>query len=142
MSAAKTKTPRLLLICCEGKQTEPQYFTAVARLYRVAQRVNIRIVGNKGQHRALIDSAVAERLDRSRKYELDLDEIETWAVCDRDQMNSDLAELEAYAETKSIRLAFSDPKFEIFLLQHFKKSSTLLNGRKLDSELTKLFKQK
>lgn len=114
--------PRAMLICCEGK-TEAEYFKALRRVYRIPGFIDIRVIGQIGQHKALIDRAVEEREAYAAAHELDEGEIEYWAVCDDDGMSLRYAELERYAEDRRVRLGFSRPQFECFLLQHFEQSS-------------------
>lgn len=109
---------RLLLIMCEGK-TEKEYFEILHQVFRLPAYIRSLILGEKGQHKALIDRAVAERTKTAAEYDLDEDEIETWAVCDDDRMTCTYQELLNYAEECSVHLAFSRPQFEYFLLQHF-----------------------
>ena len=48
--------------------------------------------------------------------------MECWAVCDDDGMSLSYAALLRYSEEHDVRLAFSRPQFEAFLLQHFEQS--------------------
>ena len=125
------KIPLRILICCEGKETEPQYFDMVANLFRVAVRVNVKIFGNRGQHIKLVDSAVQLRLQIISQDGLADDEIEAWAVCDHDEMHVTISELEAYAIKNNVKLAFTNPNFEVFLLQHFTRSATNASNTEL-----------
>ena len=128
-----SQQPAMLLVCCEGKETEPQYFTILAKFLRI-QRL-VKIVGAKKQHKQLVDEAVIECEKLLREKELALGEVEVWVVCDKDSMPYPLEELEVYARKNNVNLAFSDPMFEIFLLQHFSFSSSPLKGKR---ELMKL----
>ncbi len=109
-----------LLICCEGK-TEQKYFQILQRIYRLPG-ARISIVGEKGQHMALIDRTVEERERFCDKQGFQLDEVECWAVCDDDNMPWTYKELLEYAEQNDVHLAFSRPQFETYLLQHFEQS--------------------
>ncbi len=130
--------PRVILICCEGKETEPQYFEAVKAQYRISQgAAEVQIIGNLGQHEKLIDKSIAHRNEFAKKHDLAHDEIELWAVCDKDNMTNRYDDLLAYATKFGVNLAFCDPAFEVFLLQHFGFSATNENGRALDALLTK-----
>lgn len=131
-----------VLICCEGEQTEPQYFNIVIRQRRIKERARVKVIGDKGQHKTLIDEAVLERNKVCQALSLDPEDVEAWAVCDKDQMPYSLAELEGHASKNNIKLAFSDPKFEIFLLQHLSRSATNLNGSQLDRLISKGLQRK
>lgn len=109
-----------LLICCEGK-TEQKYFQILQRIYRLPG-ARISIVGEKGQHMALIDRTVEERERFCASQGFMPDEVVCWAVCDDDNMPWSYKQLFEYAEKNDVRLAFSRPQFEAFLVQHFEQS--------------------
>ena len=109
-----------LLVCCEGK-TEQQYFQILRRIYRLPG-ARVSIVGEKGQHMSLIDRTVEERERFCAEHDCRPCEVECWAVCDDDGMPWPYRELLGYAEDRGVRLAFSRPQFESYLLQHFEQS--------------------
>ena len=134
----KESSPIYILICCEGKQTEPQYFDIVIKQRRINRgRARVKIVGDKGQHKTLVDEAVIERGKICKQFSLGPEDIETWIVCDKDDMTCTLAELEGYVAKNQMNLAFSDPRFEIFILQHFVRSSTNATGKELEAQISK-----
>lgn len=130
------KCPQLLLICCEGR-TEERYFTILRDIFRI-DGINVEIMSDAGQHKKLIDACV------SRKVEFgglglfeNTDDIEVWAVCDRDAYPDSFTRLESYSRSKGVKLAFSDPQFENFILQHFgSPNSTKSRGREVEAEVT------
>jgi hypothetical protein len=130
------KCPQLLLICCEGK-TEEQYFIILRDIFRI-EGVNVEIVPNAGQHKPLVDVCA------TRKAELlemgifkCVDDIEVWAVCDRDKYSDSFTKLNNYSKNKSVNLAFSDPQFENYILQHFgDPNSSRSRGRIVEKEVT------
>lgn len=126
--------PHFYIICCEGK-TEKKYFEILKSQYRFPGYVTFTIVGEKGQHMALIDRTVELREEIIADLELDNDEIESWAVCDHDKMSCTYSELEHYATDRNVNLAFSKPQFESFLLQHFEQSKAT-KSQELFSRLT------
>lgn len=114
---------QLLLICCEGR-TEAEYFRILKEVFRVDQAINIQIFPCNGrQHYALVDSAALKRSQILQGADNGVfqseDEIETWIVCDRDSYRGSYTKLERYGEDKNVKVAFSDPQFEGYLLQHF-----------------------
>lgn len=116
---------RLMLICCEGK-TEKLYFDILAqRVLRLPGFFNIEIIGERRQHRALVDRTVEERKRLAEEYDVDEASVESWAVCDDDGMRCSYAELLSYAEAYDVGLAFSRPQFESYLLQHFEQSKAV-----------------
>ena len=112
---------RLLLIMCEGK-TEKEYFEILQRAFRLPVYIDSMIFGEKGQHKPLINKTVQKRSEIAEELDLDEDEIEAWAVCDDDRMTCSYQEFLNYAEEHNVKLAFSKPQFECFLLQHFEQS--------------------
>ncbi len=133
----KTNRPSIMLICCEGQKTEPQYFNIITKLFRIRNQIRIRIVGGKGQYEALIKKAAKIRKDLAKnELRLDEDKIETWVVCDKDNTRLAFTELKNYADTQKVQLAFSDPRFEVFLLQNL--TSVAITGvDRLDSRISK-----
>ena len=113
--------PRFILICCEGK-TEKEYFDIITDVFRVTLARTVIIVGEKGQHKYLIDQTINERNTLAEQLEVDVSEVECWAVCDHDKMSIRYSELKKYATTNNIELAFSKPQFEAYLIQHFERS--------------------
>lgn len=132
MARARRSVPRILLVYCEGK-TEKSYFDILFDFYRLPGYVDVEVYGQKGQHLALIDNVVAKRDELCQETGLTEGEIECWAVCDEDRMPCAYTELLGYAESRTVRLAFSSPQFEMYLLQHFEQSG--------DSDKTVVFQK-
>lgn len=107
--------PSFILILCEGI-TEKLYFESIIHNMRIG---GVDILENQGQHKALIDKCIKERKKCSEKNDIDEDNIEVWAVCDHDGMKISYQELLEYASERNVKLAFSKPRFEAYLLQHF-----------------------
>jgi|GEM_PF-630271 len=143
----QTQKPRIILICCEGKKTEPQYFKALMKARRIGTgSVKVEIVpgaGKQHQHKELINKSLVICDELRKKQNIEKDEtIEIWAVCDKDQMNCSLKELEEYAKKCRVNLAFTDPQFEIVLLQHLCFSSTNSSKGKLEDLLSKKMRER
>lgn len=132
---ARADVPRAILICCEGK-TEAEYFQILRRVFRIPGFIKVRIVGQIGQHKALVDKTCEARLEYSQESELAESEIECWAICDDDGMGISYAELLSYAEERGVFLGFSRPQFEGYLLQHFEQSGEA-NVKEIFSRLTR-----
>jgi len=132
----KAQKPITILIGTEGKETEPQYFNIVINRKRIRERANVKVIGRLGQHKQLIDRVVTLRALKAKALNIEEQDVECWAVCDRDTMNCTLNELEEYAAANDVYVAFSDPCFEIFLLQHLTRSATNLNAKQLGLKIT------
>lgn len=129
--------PRALLILCEGK-TEELYFRSVIRHKRVNKVLSrVEVIGCQGQHRALVRRCVGARKSLARELGPGISEndIEVWAVCDRDAMREKYQKLLNYAKSKGVNLAFSDPQFETYLIQHFELKKTTNKSGELLAEL-------
>jgi hypothetical protein len=91
---------RLVLICCEGT-TEELYFNAVIDTRRIpGTLVPPAESFNGSKHKALIDICVQKRANTSSdpKYDIPEDEIEVWAVFDKDDWSHGFTSLERYAK--------------------------------------------
>lgn len=123
MAARKRfRTPRYLLITCEGK-TEREYFNILLDFFRLPASVNSDVCGQRGQHFALVDNTIIKRDELCDDLGYNKDSIECWAVCDEDQMPCSYSDLLKYANDHKVHLAFSAPQFDMFLLQHFEQSN-------------------
>lgn len=132
--------PELLLIVCEGK-TESLYFSILQKRFRLPSWVKIipepeGANYTLGQHESLIKKAAGKKEDYVKELGCDLENIEVWAVCDRDDYNDSFTKLKQCAEENGVKLAFSDPQFENFLLQHFSDNKSRKRGNEVEQELT------
>ncbi|MDR1495984.1 MAG: RloB family protein [Clostridiales Family XIII bacterium] len=128
--------PQIILICCEGKVTEKLYFEIIQNTFRVAN-ISIHIFPKAGQHYHLIDKSFDTKREFAEEFGFELDDIEVWAVCDRDNLKDSFTKLKDYAEQHGVDLAFSDPQFENYLLQHFGSPNNChKRGFELEQELT------
>jgi hypothetical protein len=126
--------PRLLLIFCEGV-TEKLYFDSLIQHKRVYTVLPIEVFGKEGQHKSLIKKCVAKRKKKAKEFELNENNIEVWAVCDCDEMKIKYQELLRYSRERNVNLAFSNPQFETYLIQHFETKRTKNERSALISEL-------
>jgi len=128
--------PRLLLILCEGK-TEKLYFDIIKRRRRV-RAVDTMVFGQKGVHESLIKRCTEERTIQAEKFGIKEPEVETWAVCDCDGWKKGYQKLLQFANNKQVHLAFSNPQFETYLIQHLAFRNTTNKKEELEAELSKL----
>ncbi|MDR2063614.1 MAG: RloB family protein [Candidatus Nomurabacteria bacterium] len=110
--------PQMILICCEGKETEKLYFGILQRMFKVAN-ISIKTFPQVGQHYQLIDECVKKKQEIALAEGFSLDDVEVWAVCDMDAFADNFLKLKAYADDGGVNLAFSSPQFENYILQHF-----------------------
>jgi len=96
------------------------------------------VFGQKGVHESLIERCVEERGLHAQKFDIDESEIEVWAVCDCDGWKKGYQKLLQFANDRRVGLAFSDPQFEAYLIQHLALRKTVNKKRKLEAELSVL----
>jgi hypothetical protein len=108
-----------ILVVCGGVTTEPAYFEGMRRSYRNAA---VKIVMRKAgvSPAELVEYAMSVR-DRDRE---DFDEV--WCVCDVDDF--DLTGAVQLAARNDVRLAVSNPCFEVWLLLHFEGCTAAMAG--------------
>ena len=110
-----------ILIVCEGKETERNYFDGLKREDAVRQRFAVTVKrGKGGSPLAVADRAIKLKKQAGNKYD------EVWCVMDVESSNNMTALKKASArlERKKIRLCLSNPTFEVWLLAHFEKTAT------------------
>ena len=115
------ETMPLILIVCEGKRTEPDYFKGLIRIVR-NPRVKIEIADVQGVPLTLVRAA-----KKLKDGNPDFDSV--WCVSDVDE--HPLAEAVQMARDNGIRLAISNPCFELWLLLHFRDSPGMKHGGKI-----------
>lgn len=112
-------TPDVLVVC-EGEKTEKIYIKAKAADLRVHARVKViggDEVGTDPIGIVKAAAAAAKEAEDSRQPHAAV-----WAVFDRDEHLSVAAALDC-ARANGVRVAFSNPCFELWLLLHFRYSS-------------------
>lgn len=113
---------RRFILFCEGKNTEPAYFSAFQQTWTgVLIRVEIR--RGIGVPMTVAEQAVkfakAEGLTKSsrRKKNLFEEKDEVWAVFDRDQ-HPEFSKAVDLCQANNVGVARSDPCFELWLILH------------------------
>ncbi|HEX7181375.1 MAG TPA: RloB family protein [Thermoanaerobaculia bacterium] len=127
---------RRILVLCEGEVTEPEYFRALRRA-SVNTQVEIVIEGCGEDPKALVERAAerkksSDRVARERDEHLWYDEI--WCVFDVDD-HARLPDARQQARDNGLRLAVSNPCFEIWALLHFQPQTAYLERDKARNRL-------
>jgi len=107
----------LVLIVCEGKETEPNYFHSIRKDYKLNKK-RIEIVG--GDKCGTDPKSVVEYA-KKRKMELRKDKLEyesIWCVYDRDE-HQRFNDANVQARDLKFKVTFSNPCFELWYLLHF-----------------------
>ncbi len=108
---------KLLLIVCEGKKTEPNYFHEI-RISKRLSSLSIEIVRGDiaGTHPTSIVQYAKQEKAKKKRQGLKYDQV--WCVFDRDD-HARIHEAFDQARANQMETAFSNPCFEIWLLLHF-----------------------
>ena len=105
-----------VLIVCEGRETEPNYFDRLKREEQVKKSFTITVKRGKGSSRQQVARYAVEcRENADQKFE------EVWCVMDVEHPN-DLDDMRAaltLLQSNQIQAALSNPAFEVWLLAHF-----------------------
>jgi len=115
-----------ILVVTEGVNTEPAYFEFVRRMFSSSTVELVPHGAGRGDPKSLTDAALEVRKKRqrqARKKELSINELEDfdeiWIVFDTDVLDaSKRSDGIAYARSKGVRIAYSEPCFEYWLLLH------------------------
>jgi len=105
---------RKILIICEGKKTEPNYFRKFPNYKR---EVIIEVKGKGYNTISLVDEAIKKRQEAMEKGE---PYNEIWCVFDKNSFsNSNFNSAIQKAEANRIETAYSNEAFELWYLLHF-----------------------
>jgi len=118
--------PRILIVC-EGTRTEPLYFQGLRHLQR--SLVKLEVPSGGGTPKTLVERAaeLKKAAERNAKRSRDPNQLydEVWCVFDIDE-HPFVAEARRQASDNKIRLAISNPCFELWILLHFQDQSAHL----------------
>lgn len=121
-SSRNLRAKRLILIVCEAKETEPNYFTSFYNVRRPAS-ASIKVLRG-GQAKAL-PARTIERAKQERDQLLwDEHRDQAWCVFDTEQAgtHADLLALVKDARRYQLHVAISNPAFEYWFLLHFEQT--------------------
>lgn len=127
-----TRRPRkTLVVFCEGERTEPEYLDALKRQPPVRDVAAVDLRVETGQGGSVPRTLVAMAIDaRSRAAEEEAEIDEFWCVFDVEwpRNHPGLADAIQQARANSIKLAISNPCFELWLILHFQDYSSWLDN--------------
>jgi hypothetical protein len=108
--AARRKPKDSILIVCEGKQTEPNYF----RSFNIS---GVRVLGEGLNTVTCVQRAIAEHKGAS-SYGYKFDQV--WCVFDKDSFEeTQFKEALSLAKDSGVKVAYSNEAFELWYLLHF-----------------------
>jgi hypothetical protein len=125
-----TRRPRkTLVIFCEGERTEPLYLEALKKQPNVkdASSVDLRVATEHGMPDVLVSAAIKAR-EKAADEEDEIDEF--WCAFDVEWPTNHprLREAVQQATENGIKLAISNPCFEIWLILHFEPHGSWLDN--------------
>ena len=127
------RTPkRTFLVFCEGTKTEPDYLKALRQdpAVRDSASVDIRVdLEASGAVPLTLVNAAAEARTRTSWEQGEVDEV--WCLFDVEwpRNHPDLPEAKARADRSDVRLAISNPCFELWLALHFEDHTAWLDNQ-------------
>jgi hypothetical protein len=122
----------VILIVCEGSQTEPQYLNGFVAQCR-NPRVKLRVVSHTGNPTSIVQEAIELRDGSWRDVDFD----QVWCVFDVDDHEAMLPDARQLAESKHILLAASNPAFELWLLLHYSEPPGQISREQATQRLRK-----
>jgi len=127
---------RRYLIVAEGSVTEREYFEHLGRKLRAA--VNLVVDPKNGVPKTLVEVALTRKKHAEKLAKRDKDDThrydEVWCVFDVDE-HPNIAEARQLASSNDIRVAISNPCFELWVLLHFQDHTATMDRKKLRKRL-------
>lgn len=127
-----TRRPRkTFVVFCEGERTEPEYLDALKRQpsVRDVAAVDLRVeTGHGGSVPRTLVAMAAEARSKAIDEEAEIDEF--WCVFDVEwpRNHPGLSEAVQRARVSGIKLAVSNPCFELWLILHFQNHAAWLDN--------------
>ena len=123
---------RRFVLFCEGRNTEPDYFEATERA-RSGTLIAVEIVPAVGVPMTIAKTAIAVAKPRRRKESFEEGD-QIWAVFDRDA-HPRFEEAVRLCEQHGVKVARSDPCFELWLILHERDYDQPCDRREAQREL-------
>lgn len=122
-----------IIIAAEGKKTEVEYFECIRGYTDYIIEIMNRKTGKSSPSKVLED--LKKHLRNNRLFKQD----DAWIIIDVDQWPQDQIEtiFEFVKSNKKCHCAFSNPKFEYWLLLHFEDPKKSLSGNECTYALRK-----
>jgi hypothetical protein len=122
----------IILIVCEGERTEREYFEGFARVYR--KLVDVQVAPEHGVPRTVVNIAKKYKQEAEdaakREHDENLKYDSVWCVFDVDD-HPNVADALQMARDNGIKLAISNPCFELWLLLHFRDGPGMQHREKI-----------
>lgn len=115
--SSKRPVRSLVLIVCEGRETEVNYFYGLRQELRDGEYIITIRTASGGSALKVVEHATAARDKAPREAKYDL----LFCVADVDNKEQEYARARALARKKGITLIGSNPCFEVWLLLHLEQ---------------------
>lgn len=122
---------KVIVIVCEGQETEPNYFGALRQKFRLST-LNVKVVADQGAPISVVNCAI----DEKKKIDEPTDEV--WCIFDTENPNENPSLRVAIDKARKARinLAISNPAFEYWYFIHFEQSNRpFANGQAMKRAL-------
>lgn len=128
----RTRSIRKILIVCEGKRTEPNYFRAFPGKPDVYDALDVHGMGMNTV--SLVEKAIELKMSAEKRGE---QYIEVWVVFDKDEFPwTNFERAIRIARENNIFLAYSIESFELWYLLHYRFSESRLSRSDYCSKLS------
>lgn len=136
-----TKKPKVKIIAfCEGQNTEPNFIKDFSNLYGNGL-VSIKCVAAAGVPSTIVNSCVKEKANQQQLYKKTKDPLDKnyqiWAVFDRDD-HDHMPKTFDKAYANKIKLAYSNPCFELFPYLYVKNHASSIHRHDMQSKLERI----
>ena len=118
-----------VIVVTEGEKTEPQYIYGFLRIHRAP---NVRVEGTGFDPQGVVEKAIELKKSLGRGTRADV-----WAVFDRDEHLRFKEALEL-AHRNDIRVAVSNPCFELWAVFHYQDQAAYIDRRHCQCLLARL----
>ena len=133
---APVRSPALrIVVVTEGAVTEPSYLRTFDRLHGDQSSAKLVVIPDAGDPRAVVERAIEESRESKRDRLGSRDTV--WAMFDRDE-HSRFAQAKDMARGNGIRLAISNPCFELWGILHYQECDAPLDRHECQRKLGEL----
>ena len=127
----KKEPRRSILVLCEGEVTEYEYLDEMRHRYRNST-VEVRIHDQHGVPKTLVEIAAGLKKGALRAAKREKDAYlawdDVWCVFDVDE-HPNIPDAKQQARDNDIRLAISNPCFELWVLLHFQDQASFIDRK-------------
>jgi hypothetical protein len=128
---SRSRAPRpfreTILIFCEGRETEPNYFHALKQDDEITRKYDITVKGGKGGSRLQIVRNLLDHVRNVSKPDL------KYCILDTERLSTqvarkDFADAMDLSAENGVECYISNPAFEVWFLAHFVRTCRQFNG--------------